>query len=164
MIELCYEYFSVWCIWLYVLVMSRMHFRVNPHSIVAWMSKNSLLETGMKSEVLSDCNGTRTHNHLLCKRKLSHLVKWLWIWVPLQSLKTCNILMYIFLIKKKGKKKNYQYIYNFLEHVQQYKTFWRINKCNSTNYWNKLNTSRKKLQTHALSLLIKKQNFNVIKP
>ena len=32
--------------WLYVLIMSRTHFRVNPHSIVAWMSRNSLLEAG----------------------------------------------------------------------------------------------------------------------
>ena len=30
--------------------MSRTHFRVNPHSIVAWMSSNSLLEAGSKSE------------------------------------------------------------------------------------------------------------------
>ena len=37
--------------WLYVLIMSRRRFRVNPHSIVAWMSRNSLLETGPKSEV-----------------------------------------------------------------------------------------------------------------
>ena len=37
--------------WLYVLVMSRTRFRVNPHSIVAWMSGNSLLEAGAKSEV-----------------------------------------------------------------------------------------------------------------
>ena len=36
---------------LYVLIISCMHFRVNPHSIVAWMSRNSLLETGAKSEV-----------------------------------------------------------------------------------------------------------------
>ena len=36
---------------LYVLVMSRRRFRVNPHSIVAWMSKNSLLEAAAKSEV-----------------------------------------------------------------------------------------------------------------
>ena len=50
--------------WLYVLIMSRTRFRVNPHSIVAWISRNSLLETGAKSEVLSDCNGTRTHNHI----------------------------------------------------------------------------------------------------
>ena len=36
---------------LYVLVMSRTCFRVNLHSIVAWMSRNSLLEAGAKSEV-----------------------------------------------------------------------------------------------------------------
>ena len=24
---------------------------------------------------LSDCNGTRTHNHLVCKRTLNHLAK-----------------------------------------------------------------------------------------
>ena len=36
---------------LYVLIMSRTHFRVNPHSIVAWLSRNSLLETGAISEV-----------------------------------------------------------------------------------------------------------------
>ena len=36
---------------LYVLVMSRNRFRVNPHSIAAWMAKDSLLEAGRKSEV-----------------------------------------------------------------------------------------------------------------
>ena len=36
---------------LYVLVMPRTRFKVNPHSIVAWMSKKSLLEAGAKSEV-----------------------------------------------------------------------------------------------------------------
>ena len=30
-----------------VLVISRTRFRVNPHSIVAWMLRNSLLETGL---------------------------------------------------------------------------------------------------------------------
>ena len=38
-------------LWLYVLIMSRTCFRVNPHSIVAWMSRNSLLEGGTKSEI-----------------------------------------------------------------------------------------------------------------
>ena len=37
--------------WLYILIMSRTHFRVNLHSIVAWMSRNSLVEAGTKSEV-----------------------------------------------------------------------------------------------------------------
>ena len=36
--------------WLYVLIMSHMHFRVNPHYVVAWISKNSLLKTGTISE------------------------------------------------------------------------------------------------------------------
>ena len=49
---------------------------------------------------LSDCNVTRTHNHLVCKRTVNHLAKlssldkwssarlrtkWLWFWVPIQS-------------------------------------------------------------------------------
>ena len=37
--------------WLYVLIMSHMLPRVNPHFIVACMLRNSLLETGVKSEV-----------------------------------------------------------------------------------------------------------------
>ena len=37
--------------WLYVLAMSRTRFRVNPHSIFAWMSRNSFLEADAKSEV-----------------------------------------------------------------------------------------------------------------
>ena len=51
----------------------------DPHSIVALLSGNSLLKTGAKSEVLSGCNGTRTHNHLIRKRTLN------WVRVPLQS-------------------------------------------------------------------------------
>ena len=42
---------STYLYWLYVLVMSRMRFKVNPHSIVAWISRNSLLEVDTKSEV-----------------------------------------------------------------------------------------------------------------
>ena len=57
MIELCREYLSVWCIWLYVLIMSCTHFRVNPHSIVSWMLRNSLLETGIKYEVWVTATG-----------------------------------------------------------------------------------------------------------
>ena len=53
MIELCYENLSVRCIWLYVLIMSRTRFRVNPHSMVALMPRNSLLETGAKSEAFN---------------------------------------------------------------------------------------------------------------
>ena len=44
MIELCCEYLPVRCIWLYVFI------RVNPHSTVAWMPRNSLLERDAISE------------------------------------------------------------------------------------------------------------------
>ena len=50
--------------------MSRTRFRVNPHFIVAWMSRN---RHGIWS--LSDCNGTPTHNQLISKQTHSHLVK-----------------------------------------------------------------------------------------
>ena len=45
MIKLCCEYLSVRCIWLYVIIMSRTHLRVNPHSTFVWISRNSLLLT-----------------------------------------------------------------------------------------------------------------------
>ena len=51
MIELCCEYLSVRFIWLYVINMSRTRFSVNLHSIVAWLLRNSSLETGAISEV-----------------------------------------------------------------------------------------------------------------
>ena len=81
------EYLSVPFISLHVLVMSHTHFTVNPHSIFAWMSRNSLLKKGAVSEgnirSLSDCNWTQIHNHLVHKLPLIHLTKlanWLsWI-------------------------------------------------------------------------------------
>ena len=51
LIELCCKYLSVRCIWLYVLIMSRTYFRVTPHSIVAWMSRKTLLKSGAISEI-----------------------------------------------------------------------------------------------------------------
>ena len=50
-IELCCGYLSLRCIWLDVFAMSHTHFRVNPSSIFAWMSRNSLLQTRAISEV-----------------------------------------------------------------------------------------------------------------
>ena len=89
-IKLCCEYLFVRCIWLYVLIMSCTHFRVNPHTVAAWMSRNSLLETSMISEsyLISDTYmmssyliskwlqyETRPHDHLYCKQILNHLAK-----------------------------------------------------------------------------------------
>ena len=58
---------------LYILFMSRTRVRVNPHSIVAWMSMSSLFKEGAK-----------THNtaHLA-----SLWTKWFRVWIQLQSLK-----------------------------------------------------------------------------
>ena len=50
MIELSSEYLSLRCIWLYVLLMWRTRLWVNPHSTVAWLLRNYLLEAGAKSE------------------------------------------------------------------------------------------------------------------
>ena len=70
MIELCRKFLSVRCIWLYVLIMSRTCFWVNLISIVAWMSRKSLLE---KDNIwrLSDRSGIRNHNHLVHNRTLN---------------------------------------------------------------------------------------------
>ena len=45
------EYLAVLCIWLYVNIISSMHFRVNPHSLFAWMSRNILLASRTISKV-----------------------------------------------------------------------------------------------------------------
>ena len=49
----CYPYFDgPWKVKaLHVTIMSCTHFRVNMHSVVPWMSKNSFLETGAISKV-----------------------------------------------------------------------------------------------------------------
>ena len=46
MISSCSEYLSVRCIWRYVIIASPMRMRVNPHSVVAWMSRKCLLDAG----------------------------------------------------------------------------------------------------------------------
>ena len=60
---------------LHVIIMSRTRFIVNIHSIVAWMSWNSLLKTDTISDVLNDNNGIQIHSHLVRKRTLNHLAK-----------------------------------------------------------------------------------------
>ena len=90
--------------------------RVNLHSVIARMSRNSLLETDMISEVLSCCNRT-PNNHLVCDRKLNDLAKldclarltkwlsvylqtkWLWAQVPLQPSTILSLLVSLFFRK-----------------------------------------------------------------
>ena len=77
---------------LYVVIISHTRFRMNLHSVIASASRSSLLDVWS----WSDCNGIRTHNHLVYKQTLIHLVslakwlsvrlrtKWLWVQIPLQ--------------------------------------------------------------------------------
>ena len=55
--------------------MSHTRFRVNLHSIVTRMSKNTLPETGAISEVLNDSDVIQTRDHLVHKQVLNHLAK-----------------------------------------------------------------------------------------
>ena len=66
--------------WLYVIIMSRRSFRVNPHSIVCLNVKERLARTRRHIWSLRDSNKIQTHNHLDRKGTLNHLaklVKWL---------------------------------------------------------------------------------------
>ena len=81
--------------------MSHTSFRMNLHSIVCLNVKELLDGSRRHIWSLSDRNGIRTHNHLVRKRTLKHLVKlaslakwssvrlrtkWLWVGIPLLSL------------------------------------------------------------------------------
>ena len=60
--------YSVRCIWLYVVIMPCTRFRVNLHSIVAWMSRNSLLLALIPLVSLKPC--LRVNNILLRSKNL----------------------------------------------------------------------------------------------
>ena len=57
MIELRCEHLSLGCILLYVLIMSRTYFIVNPHSVVAWMSRNLFFKASTESKVYGTTTG-----------------------------------------------------------------------------------------------------------
>ena len=59
--------------WLYVIIMSRTSFRVNPHSIFCLNVKELLAWRRHHMWSLSDSSVIRTHNHLVRKRTLDHL-------------------------------------------------------------------------------------------
>ena len=94
---------------LYVIIMSRTNFRLNLHSIVCLNVKELLAQSRHNILSLSDSNGIWTHNHLVCKRTLSHLaslVKWLivclrtkWLWVQILLLSQSDIILFLKLIK-----------------------------------------------------------------
>ena len=71
----CYEYVSVGCIWIYVVIMSRANLRVNPHSIVCLNVKKLVVRSRRRIWSLSDWNEIRTNKHLVRKRILNPLGK-----------------------------------------------------------------------------------------
>ena len=75
MIELIFEYLFVLCIWLFLLIMSRTRFRVNPQSVFAKISRHSFAHNRCDIWILSGCNETRTHNRFVRERTLHHLAK-----------------------------------------------------------------------------------------
>ena len=95
--------------WLCVIIMSRTCLRVNLHSILAW-----------RCDIwrLSNKNGIRTHNHLVCIRKLNHLAslsKWLSV-----RLQTTRLWV----------EMSYKYCWPNLPHDSTYTT----DLLNNTNY------------------------------
>ena len=62
-------------LWLYVIVISRTNFRVNPHSKTCLNVKEILSWSRRHFWSLSDSNEFRTHNDLVHKRTLNHLAK-----------------------------------------------------------------------------------------
>ena len=71
----CCEYLTVQCVWLYFISMSRKSLRVNAQSIVCLNIKELLARSRRHIWRLSDSNVIGTHNHLLLKQTLNHLVK-----------------------------------------------------------------------------------------
>ena len=105
MIELCCEYLSVRCIWLYVIIMSRTSFKVNPHTIIFLNVKELLARSRCYIWSLSDSKEIRTHNHLVRKQTLNHLAKlakWLSFVVStcLYGVFDCVLLSWLYVIIK----------------------------------------------------------------
>ena len=109
MIERCSEYLSIQCIWLYVLVMSRTHFQSESKLSSCLIVKELLGRSWREIWRSSDSNWTRTQNHLVLKRTLNHLAKWLsvllrtkWFCVRVQLQSLRFIHSHLFIHSHKG--------------------------------------------------------------
>ena len=113
--------------------MSGTHFRVNRQSIVPWMSSNSFVWNTRKIWSLSDCNETRTNNHLVRKRTLNHLANLAkWLSCVVNTFSTVHLIVC-----------SYQFKYTFLSESTLYshhnvkellfgsrRKIWRLSDCN----------------------------------
>ena len=74
--------------WLCVLIMLHTRFRVNLHSVVPWLSRNSMLETETILTLEWLQRDSNSQLAILVKwLKVCLLTTWLWVWMPLYSLK-----------------------------------------------------------------------------
>ena len=74
--------------WLCVLIMLHTCFRVNLHSVVPWMSRNSMLETETILTFEWPQRSSNSQLAILVKwLKVCSLTTWLWVRMPLYSLK-----------------------------------------------------------------------------
>ena len=89
MIRLCCEYLSVWCNLLYLIIVSRTRFRLNPYSIVCLNVKELFAQGIHTIWKLSGRNEIRIHQHLVRNRTLTHLTK------PAKSF-SCILITYLY--------------------------------------------------------------------
>ena len=76
MTELCCEYLSVQCIWLYVINYYVMYAFQGESTLYSYPNvKQFLVQNRPYIWSLSDSNVIRSHNHSVCKRTLNHLAK-----------------------------------------------------------------------------------------
>ena len=75
MIEVCSEYLSVRCIWIYVLVISGTRLQSEPTLYGCLILKELLARSRREIWRWSDCNWTRTMNQLVFEWTLNHLGK-----------------------------------------------------------------------------------------
>ena len=79
---------------MYLIIMSRTSFIVNPHPIVCLNVKERLARRRRHIWSSSDNNAIRTHSHLVCKRTRNHLATLAeWLSVRLRTRWLCLIIM-----------------------------------------------------------------------
>ena len=73
--ELCCEYLSVQCIWLYVITMSRTSLGMNRHITVCLNVMELFAQSSCDVWTLNDSSMIQTYNQLVRKQTLIHLAK-----------------------------------------------------------------------------------------
>ena len=86
MIEICWEYLSLWCLWLYVIIMSRTSLGVNQCSRVLLNVKEYLAWRTRFTWRLSESKEIQTQKHLIRKKNPTIEPDWPNDWAMLRVL------------------------------------------------------------------------------